>query len=373
MTTQSLKEKDHLLLTLEYPPFLGGVGVYLFNLFSGGDYQVLCHGTEPGQLNFFYKYFWPHWLKIFFYLLRKNRTFKILHISHILPLGYVAYLLNVLLRKKYVIYLHGLDFNLMRGNGRKTFWGRRILKSAALIVCNSQFLKNQVSDFLGEDSPEIKVIYPAPRQELVELSQRPANQERLYRLRQKYQIGDNDKILLSVGRLVERKGVALVLEALGNAWPENLKYFIWGIGPEEEKIRRLIAKYHLEKQVFLLNDVAKPEVLADFWNLADLFVLPTLELGADVEGFGIVFIEAGLFGKTVIAGQGAGVAEAVLHQKTGIVLENPRDLANLRENVLNLLNNDEARQRLAEANQEWARRFIYSENYLWKILPDNLK
>jgi phosphatidylinositol alpha-1,6-mannosyltransferase len=207
----------------------------------------------------------------------------------------------------------------------------------------------------------------------VSLAKLPANEASLKNLRQKYQIEEYDKVLLSVGRLVERKGVALVLEALGENWPKNLKYFVRGMGPEEEKLRRLIAKYNLEKQVFLLNDVAKPEVLADFWNLADLFVLPTLELGTDVEGFGIVFIEAGLFGKAVIGGQGRGVAEAVRHQETGVLLENPRDLAILRGNVLNLLNNDSERQRLAAANLAWAQKFIYSDQYLWKILSNNLK
>jgi len=373
MTTQSLKEKDHLLVTLEYPPFLGGVGIYLSNLFSQGQYQVLANGTGDGQIPFFYKYFWPRWLKIFFYLWRRARTYQVLHISHILPLGYVAYLLKIVARKKYVIYLHGLDFNLLRSGKWKAYWGKRILQSASLIVTNSQFLQSEVENFLNAKKPEIKVIYPSPRQEFSRLSKLAPNPERLRTLRQKYSINDNDKILLSVGRLVERKGQRLVLEALGPQWPADLKYFIRGIGPEEVILRALIAKYHLEKQVFVLNDIASPEVLADFWNLADLLVLPTLELGSDVEGFGIVFIEAGLFGKAVIAGQGRGVAEAVKHNETGMILDNPRDLAKLRENVLNLLNNDQLRNRLAEANRTWSQQFIHSDQYLWKTLPDNLK
>mgnify|MGYP001206707212 CR=1 FL=1 len=373
MTIQSLNQKDHLLLTLEYPPFLGGVGIYLFNLFNAGEYQVLVNGSGPNQIPFFYKYFWPRWLKIFFYLWRKCQTFKVLHISHVLPLGYVAYLLKILARKKYVIYLHGLDFNLLKSGKWKAFWGQKILKSASLIVCNSQFLKNQVAEFLKTSAPEIKVIYPAPRRELVTLSQQELNQGRVASLRAKYQIAADDKVILSVGRLVERKGQGLLIEALGEQWPENVKCFIRGIGPEDVNLRRLIAKYHLEKQVFLLNEVATPEELSAWWSLADLFVLPTLELGNDVEGFGIVFIEAGLYEKAVVGGQGAGVAEAVRHNETGILLENPRDLANLRENVLILLNNDEARQRLGAANHVWSQKFIYSENYLWKTLPDNLK
>jgi phosphatidylinositol alpha-1,6-mannosyltransferase len=373
MTTPSLNQKDHLLLTLEYPPFCGGVGTYLFNLFSVGEYQVLVNGKGEGQISFFYKYFWPRWLKIFFYLLRKVCTFKVLHISHVLPLGYVAYLLKIFAAKKYVIYLHGLDFNLMKSSKWKAFLGKKILRSAAMIVTNSKFLQIEVRQFLNGKNPLMKVIYPAPHRELLGLAGGLLNVNRMQSLRQKYQISDDDKIILSTGRLVERKGQALLIKALSENWPANLKYFIVGRGPEEANLRHLIGEYRLEKQAFVLTGVDKTEELADFYRLANLFVLPTLELGADVEGFGIVFIEAGLFGKAVIAGQGRGVAEAVLHQKTGIVLEYPRDLANLRENVLNLLNNNEKRRQLAEASREWARRFIYSENYLWKILSDNLK
>jgi len=373
MTTQSLKEKDHLLLTLEYPPFCGGVGTYLFNLFSVADYQVLVNGNGEGQRRFFYKYFWPRWLKIFFYLWRKCKKFKVLHISHILPLGYVAYLLKILARKKYVIYLHGLDFNLMKAGKWKARWGRKILKSASLIVTNSQFLQNEVKSFLGDDGPLMKVIYPAPHRELSRLATAMPRLEKLNALRQKYQIAETDQILLSTGRLVERKGQALLIKALAKDWPANLKYLIVGRGPEEASLRRLIGEYHLEKQVFVLPGVDKTEDLADFYRLADLFVLPTLELGADVEGFGIVFIEAGLFEKAVIAGQGRGVGEAVKHKETGIIVDDPRDLANLRENVLSLLNNEEERRRLATANHAWSQKFIYSENYLWKTLLDNLK
>src|SRR6056297_1854208 len=167
--------KKHLLLTLEYPPQSGGVGVYLKNLVDNNqsyEFKVIKHNEQNKcsvknltddkvvECNFFYKYCWPRWLKIYFFLknIYKKYPFQVLHISHILPLGYVAYLFSKTFNISYIIYLHGLDFNLMKSSKWKSYWGKKILSNAKIIVTNSEYLKGQVSDFINHK--KITTIYP---------------------------------------------------------------------------------------------------------------------------------------------------------------------------------------------------------------------
>ena len=139
------------------------------------------------------------------------------------------------------------------------------------------------------------------------------------------------KILLTVGRLVERKGHSNVIKALPiviKTFPDII-YKIVGKGPMENMLRQLVKQMGLEKYVKFYGQV---EDVVPFYRECDVFVMPSrfVEEKGDVEGFGLVYLEANFFGKPVIAGKSGGVSDAVIDGVTGLLVdpENPQEIAN---------------------------------------------
>jgi phosphatidylinositol alpha-1,6-mannosyltransferase len=128
--------------------------------------------------------------------------------------------------------------------------------------------------------------------------------------------------LLTVARLVERKGHMKVLDAMVEL--PNTKYVIVGDGPMREKIEMRIAELGLVERVTIMTDV-DDEDLPVLYADADIFVMPTTQSSVDREGFGIVYLEANLFGLPVVGTRTGGVAEAILDGKTGVLVDDTTD------------------------------------------------
>jgi glycosyltransferase involved in cell wall biosynthesis len=159
----------------------------------------------------------------------------------------------------------------------------------------------------------------------------------------------DDMLLLSVGRLTARKGQSKVIEAINNLKPDfpNLKYLIVGNGPERTYLENMIKSRKLSDRIVILDDVSD-RIISKYYAACDIFVLPNTFIPPnDVEGFGIVFLEANLYGKPVIAGKSGGVIEAVQHKKTGLLI-NPDDSSELEQSIVTLINNPNLRTQLGE-------------------------
>jgi phosphatidylinositol alpha-1,6-mannosyltransferase len=173
----------------------------------------------------------------------------------------------------------------------------------------------------------------------------------------------NEIILLSVGNLVERKGIDIVLSALPDvikSYP-SLKYFIIGAGPEKENLQKLIKGLNLRKHVVFAGDVDNKH-LANFYNLCDIFVLMsrTIKEKAGIEGFGIVYIEASYFGKPVIGGKSGGTADAIVDGVTGYRIE-PKNTEDLKNKLILLLKNEKLRKKLGQQGMKRVK-----NQFLWK-------
>jgi glycosyltransferase involved in cell wall biosynthesis len=131
---------------------------------------------------------------------------------------------------------------------------------------------------------------------------------------------EGKKILLTVGRLVARKGVAWFVQEVMPRLDSSHLYLVAGEGPECERISSLRGHRRLEDRVFVLGKVTE-----DFRNKlfhgSDLFIMPNVEVDGDVEGFGIAAIEAGCCGLPVIASDVQGLKDAVLDGRTGFLVE----------------------------------------------------
>ena len=160
------------------------------------------------------------------------------------------------------------------------------------------------------------------------------------------------KIILTVGRLVERKGHDAVIKALPFVLKEfpDLKYKIVGKGPMDKKLREIAKIENVNGYVEFCGEV---DNIADFYANCDVLVMPSrfIEKKGDVEGFGLVFLEANYFGKPVIAGKSGGVFDAVIDGVTGLLVdpESPEEIANA---IIELLENPELARKLGEQGRK---------------------
>lgn len=158
--------------------------------------------------------------------------------------------------------------------------------------------------------------------------------------------------LLTVGRLTARKNHAAVIEAVHRLHPSHplLRYVIVGDGPERARLEDLSRRLDLGDVVRFTGAVSS-EKLRDCYRRADLFVMPTHPGSGDVEGFGIVYLEAAAAGKPVIATRTGGVPDAVEDGVTGVLLDEPTP-ARLAEVIAQLLDDPWRRRELGMRARE---------------------
>jgi phosphatidyl-myo-inositol dimannoside synthase len=153
-----------------------------------------------------------------------------------------------------------------------------------------------------------------------------------------------DPVLLTVGRLVPRKGIDCVIRLLPRLLTRKprLRYVVVGRGTDEPRLRALVRELRLEAHVRFVGSLDAAS-LRDAYAACDVFVLATREDPDSVEGFGLVLLEASAAGRATVTTAVGGTAEAVLHGRTGLVV--PADAAEPLATAIALLLDNPARAR----------------------------
>jgi phosphatidylinositol alpha-1,6-mannosyltransferase len=242
---------------------------------------------------------------------------------------YAVYLSRILSRP-YIIYAHGNEILALMHNPWKTHI--EALMGADRVIANSDYTSRRLKD-LGIEDDRIALVHPGCAPETFRPGLHTGS------LRAKLGLA-NRKVLLTVGNLVKRKGHDKVIEALPYVLPSypDVVYLIVGNGRDREYLEGLVSERRLTDKVFFVGYVPDSE-LPLYYNLCDIFLMPSRERleKNDVEGFGIVCIEASSCSKPVIAGKGGGMISAVIDRETGYVV-NPRDPGAIAASILELLN-----------------------------------
>jgi len=158
----------------------------------------------------------------------------------------------------------------------------------------------------------------------------------------------NERILLTVTRLYPYKGVDRMLESL----PEisrsvpGVKYVVVGVGPDLPRLQKLTARLGLQAQVCFSGRLELSEIV-ELYNLADLFVLLSREEPPDVEGFGLVFLEAAACGLPSVGGRSGGIPEAIDEGKSGWLVD-PCNTHEIAATIIDLLKSPEKLERASE-------------------------
>ena len=182
-------------------------------------------------------------------------------------------------------------------------------------------------------------------------------------VRSELKIG-SEPLILSVGRLVHRKGQDKLITAMPKilAKRPDTKLLFIGQGPRKAKLDSLVAKYGIEDSVIFLGSIAYAD-LPKYLNAADLFVMPSRSrlMGLEVEGLGIVYLEASACALPVIAGSSGGAPDALLDGRTGYVVDG-MDIDQIANRVLSLIDNPKLAKQMGEAGRAWV-----ESNWSWDI------
>lgn len=129
-------------------------------------------------------------------------------------------------------------------------------------------------------------------------------------------LSDETLLLCSVGRQVKRKGFAWFIEHVMPHLPGDVQYLLAGNGPEAEEIQLAIDDHALNDRVRMLGRISE-RALIRLYRGADLFIMPNVPVKGDMEGFGVVMLEAGLCGCPTIAARLEGIRDVITEGVNG--------------------------------------------------------
>lgn len=334
---------------------------------------------ERKNLTIYYLRSKPKYTREKFYLestrlfkaLNKQENFDIVHSQSTLACGYVKYSKKV---SPIVLTSHGTAQNeiktvLERRSSLKSLLAIPIWLKIRLLdeptIFNRADKIIAVSNELGED---IKRQYNLPEEKLVVIPNGIDTNRfkalNIGELKEKWGLKD-EKIILSVGKINKEKGFHLLLQAFPEVFKENknTKLFIVGIGSYLNNLKKKASNLNISDNVVFTGRVSN-EDLIKYYNLADMLVFPTLRM----EGLPYVILESMACGKPVIASRIGGIPTVIESYKDGILVE-PGNLKELKEKILEVLNDEELARRLAING----RNKVLREFSLDKMVEDTVK
>ena len=309
-----------------------GAGVFARRLLQGLEKGLgaevvpisALQGGIPSERPILY----PNMARLLFSLLRVRKIVKTCDVIHVLdayPYGIVAALASLGLNKKIIVTAFGTGSLKALYHGR--FPTRQIVawvyRKAAAVTAISHFTR----DTIRARVPHIKiqVITPGIDGEIRSENSSEEEVESFFDSEgTSYTIRDLHPYVLSVGALRHRKGYHISIRAFAKVAKKfpDVKYVI--VGKEygrayREKTEYHVKRLHLEGRVIILNSVSNDSLLQRIYRGAELFCLFPLPSGYDVEGFGIVFLEAARAGLPIVAARTGGVEDAVQEGENAIL------------------------------------------------------
>jgi phosphatidylinositol alpha-1,6-mannosyltransferase len=357
---------SHLLVTNDFPPRVGGIQSYLYELWRrlpADDTTVLTTAFEGAAS-------WD--AAQAFRVERVPETFlapipktiarinalaaevdaELVLLDPAWPLGAIGPHLD----RPYGVVLHGAEVTIPARIPFVQLALRRTLRQAQLVVAAGGYPATEGRGAAGRDIDAV-IIPPGVDTDRFHV----ASAEERAAARAEHGIDPDALVVLGVSRLVPRKGFDVLLQTaarLADHVPE-LKVVIAGSGRDHDRLQALAVSLSAPAQ--FLGEVTD-EQLPALYGCADVFAMICRDrwLGLEQEGFGIVFLEAAACGVPAIAGRSGGSAEAVADGVTGLVIDEPTSVDDVEDALAQLIDDPGRRARLgAAARQRAAAEFSY--------------
>lgn len=290
-----------------------------------------------------------HWYKLIFLayfvagliqtlrICSKNK-FDIIHVHWPFPHVIWAFLGARKNKSKVILTFYAAELLLVK---RKFKFLRLLMKwivnRADKVVTFSTYIKDLIREY---DKIEVEIIpYGATIQE------------------RKFKVKKNkEKRILFVGRLIERKGVKYLVEAMPKILEKvDSRLIIIGDGGEKKNLERYVRQLNLNKKIKFLGKVSDRR-LEEEYKKCDVFVLPAIvDSKGDTEGLGVVLIEALMYKKPIVASDVGGIKDVVINNKTGLLIQE-RNIKELAGAIINIVKNSELAKRLGNEGYRYVKK-----------------
>jgi phosphatidylinositol alpha-1,6-mannosyltransferase len=359
---------SHLLVTNDFPPKVGGIQSYLWELWRRlppDDFTVLTtphagagafdaaqpfrvvRTKEPVLL--------PHpGLRRRIDALASEVGAKLVVLDPALPLGHLGPQLDL----PYAVVLHGAEVTVPGRLPGARHLLARVLRGASHVIAAGSYPSAEANRAAGVELPTT-IVPPGVDVELF----RPLTADARRAGRRRLGLPEDELLVVGISRLVPRKGFDVLIRAAARL---GVQLAVVGAGRDRRRLERLAAATGARVQ-FLGRIPFDDLPLA--YGCGDVFAMlcRTRWAGLEQEGFGIVFLEAAAAGVPVVAGASGGVADAVVDDETGCIVEHPHDVDAVTAALGRLLDDPDERARLGAAGRARA-----VESFAYDVLAARL-
>lgn len=376
------KLKRILVIGEHFPPAIGGTAQYLYNncnFIADADFDLtlLCshsEGCEDSDKSLPYKIIrlrlWSIlkksalWEKPFFnrvfrlilmlelFVIVLFKRFDILWLASFEQISIFALPLKKIKGFRLIVSLYGEEFQMFGKSPRSLKIMKRIFRTADCVTTLCTHWKKEALKF-GVREKKIYVLPVAV--DTTRFS--PASDKAS--LRKSLGLDTEAPVLLTVARIVKRKGVDTVIKCLPELIKEfpALKYLVVGNGDYLAEVKRLAEDLSVSKHVIFVGENIA-EDLPKYYQAADVFVHPNREIRetGETEGFGIVFIEANACGIPALGGNSGGTPDGILDGKTGYIVP-PLETEIIIERISGILRDPKLRENMKKNAIMWADNF----------------
>ena len=367
-----------IVISEVFPPQVGGSGKWLWDIYKRqpvGNYTILANhhphagDTDPSypqkvircnlqmQSRAVAKFssITPYVSQIvrLWREVKKQRA-ETIHASRPLSEGLVSAIVSKLTGVPFLLFVHGEDINVAKTSRELSVLTRYVLKHAKVVIANSTYTERKLVDDWSVNKSKIKLLNPGiDYAKFATDASAPAQNT----------TSKNNLRIMTAGRLQKRKGHDTVIKAIAELRDHfnQIDYHIVGRGEEETALKQLASDLGVSENIHFLGEITDQELIKQY-RACDIFVLANREIDGDVEGFGIVLLEAQACGKPVIAGNSGGTADTLIDGETGFLID-ATDESELISTIVKRMSSDEARKRIGQRGQEYV-----SKNFCWRML-----
>lgn len=360
----SIEEYSVFAITNSWPPLVSGHGRFFFQLLknhekklviapkssiseiktnSSGVYNILKYSSSQhsSKINSLLQHLEILILPLFIIFKLKHKP-KIVITSQVLFSGLTAYFIKLIFGIPYVIIAHGEEFSTYYHNKFKFkyFFAKIVSQNSEIIISNSYNTSEILNLFYSINNNKIRIIHP-----IVDISESNIDETLANKIKNENFL--NKRVILMVGRLYEeRKGFDVAIEAFYRVKKIYNDVSLVIIGPgDNSKLYDLVVSRNLTNDVHFLGKLER-NLLLNYFFICDIFLMPNRTLSnGDLEGFGIVFLEANMFGKPVIGGASGGTIDAIQDMVSGLLVDG-ESIDEVEHSLIRLISDDNLRIKL---------------------------
>jgi len=342
-----------LFISRTFPPVVGGI--------ERQNFEIYKHLSEIADVKLIANRYGKRFLPLFLlysivFVLWKSRHYDVLLLGDGV-LAIIAWVMSRIKRSPLIVcIIHGLDLTFQKSI-YQNWWVRRFL-------------------------PVVDVLLPVSHQTALEAQKRGLREDRCHVIpngvnpddfttkrdlhRLEVLLGKSVEakcIILTVGRLIARKGVHWFVENVMPVLDEDIVYIIAGDGPIRKNIEEIVKRKGLETRVHVLGQVNNNALLT-LYSTADIFVQPNIPVKNDMEGFGLVVLEAGASGLPVVASRIEGLIDAISEGDNGELLT-PCNVDEYVKHINMLVRDPVSRHAKGQSALNYVRQY-----FTWKVIAE---